>query len=229
VQSQCFIVADAFIVASLLRSAMSQGPLNPLRALALPSLYRLLGTTFGRTRQWKIFARDYVGAQPGNRILDVGCGPADVLTELPADIDYIGFDQSEHYIDSARQRYGARGQFFTGKVDLAHIERLGAASFDIVIAHGLLHHLDDSQATEFFALARAALRPGGRLITADGCYLAGQSRIARLLLDLDRGNHVRTEPEYVALAAQSFTNPCAFVRHDSAYVPYTTVYLDCQA
>ena len=208
---------------------MNQGPLNPTRALSLPSLYRLLGTTFGRTRQWKIFAREYVGAQAGDRVLDVGCGPADVLTELPEGIDYIGFDQSEHYVNSARQRYGERGQFFTGKVDLAHIDRLGAASFDIVIAHGLLHHLDDQQATEFFALARAALRPGGRLVTADGCYLDGQSRIARLLLDLDRGNHVRTEAEYVTLAKQSFESPTAVVRHDSAFVPYTLVYLDCQA
>lgn len=208
---------------------MTQGPLNPLRVLSLPSLYRLLGTTLGRTRQWQIFARDYVGAQPGDRILDVGCGPADVLDELPAGIHYIGFDQSEHYIDSARRRHGARGQFFTGIVDLAHIDRLGAASFDIVIAHGLLHHLNDRDATEFFALARAALRPGGRLVTADVCYLEGQSPIARLLLAMDRGRHVRTEQGYVDLALQSFATPTAAVRHDSAYVPYTTVYLVCQA
>lgn len=208
---------------------MKLGSLNPSRVLGVPSLYRLLGTMLGRTRQWQIFARDYVGAQSGDRILDVGCGPADVLTELPTDIDYTGFDQSEDYIDSARRRYGVRGQFFSGKVDLAHIDRLGAGSFDIVIAHGLLHHLDDRQATELFALARAALRPGGRLVTADGCYLEGQSRIARLLLDIDRGNHVRTEAEYVALAELSFARAVAVVRHDSAYVPYTLVYLDCEA
>ena len=57
---------------------MKLGSLNPSRVLGVPSLYRLLGTMFGRTRQWQIFARDYVGAQPGGRILDVGCGPADV-------------------------------------------------------------------------------------------------------------------------------------------------------
>ena len=208
---------------------MTRGPLNPLRVLGVPALYRLLGTMLGRTRQWRIFARDYVCAQPGDRILDVGCGPADVLTELPAGIDYIGFDQSEHYIDSARQRHGARGQFFTGYVDLAHIDHLSAASFDIVIAHGVLHHLDDREATELFALARAALRPGGRLVTADVCYLAGQPLIARLLLKMDRGRHVRTEAGYVNLASQSFATPAAVVRHDSSYIPYTTVYLICQA
>ena len=160
---------------------MTLGPLNPLRAFGLPSLYRLFGTVFGRSRQWQIFARDYVSAQPGDRILDIGCGPADVLTELPTDINYVGFDHSEQCIDSARKRHGARGEFFTGNVDLAHIDRLGAASFDIVIAHGLLHHLDDS------------------------------------------------EVEYVALSSPSFATPAAFVRHDTAYVPYTVVYLVCQA
>ena len=206
---------------------MNLGQLNPQRALGVPSLYRLLGKMSGRARMWKLFAHDYVRAQPGDRILDIGCGPADVLTELPQGIEYIGFDQDARYIDSARRHHGARGQFFTGIVDLAHIDHLGAGSFDIVIASGLLHHLDDSQAREFFALARAALRPGGRLVTVDGCYQPGQSRIARLLLDLDRGDHVRSEEAYVALAAETFASTSADVRHDAAYVPYTLIYLVC--
>jgi hypothetical protein len=40
---------------------------------------------------------------------------------------------------------------------------------------------------------------------------------------------VRTEAEYVALSLSSFATPAAFVRHDTAYVPYTVVYLVCQA
>ena len=208
---------------------MTWSPLNLLRVLELPSLYRLLGKSLGRSRAHQVFAHEYVHAQPGDRILDIGCGPADLLAELPADINYIGFDQNERYIESAGKRHGSRGQFFTGNVDLAHIDSLGTGSFDIVIASGILHHLDDRDATELFALSRAALRPGGRLITGDGCYQAGQSRIARLLLALDRGRYVRTKEAYVALASQSFASPTAFVQHNSAYIPYTTVVLICQA
>ena len=208
---------------------MTRASLNPFHLLGVPALYRLLGTTLGRTRQWRFFAHHYVGARPGDRILDIGCGAADVLAELPAGIDYVGFDRSEHDIDSARRHYGARGQFFAGIVDLPLIDQLGAASFDIVIANRLLHHVNEQEATEFFALAAAALRPGGRLVTADGCYLAGQSRIARLLLKMDRERHVRTEEEYVALASRLFAAPDAFVRHDSSYVPYTLVNLVCRA
>ena len=208
---------------------MTWRPPNPLHLFESPALYRLFGSSVGRTRQWRIFARDYVRARPGERILDVGCGPADVLADLPDGIDYVGFDQSARYVDAARRRYGARGAFFVGTVDHAIVDRLGPASFDVVIAHGLLHHLDDRQAREFFALARTALRPGGRLVTADGCFVPGQSPIARLLLALDRGRYVRSPAAYVALASTAFPPPETHVRHDSAYVPYTTVYLVCRA
>ena len=35
------------------------------------------------------------------------------------------------------------------------------AQYDLVLAIGVLHHLDDEQAEEFLNLARSALKPGG--------------------------------------------------------------------
>ena len=195
--------------------------------LALPAVYRLMGVAVGRTRQWRIFARDYVRARPGDRVLDVGCGPADLLAELPPGIDYVGFDTSERYVRAARRRFGDRGRFFSRTVTHATIEELGARSFDIVVAHGLLHHLDDAQAIALFELARAALRPGGRLVTADGCFVPGQSRFVRWVLAWDRGAYVRTEAAYVQLASARFQALTSYVRNDSARIPYTTVYLVC--
>lgn len=178
---------------------------------------------------WKAVVHEYARVQPGHRILDIGCGPADILLEIPDGIDYIGFDHNERYIKWAHQRYGERGKFFTGNVDLAHIDRLGAGSFDFVFASGVLHHLDDREATDFFELARAALRPGGKIITVDGCYQSGQSPVARILLDMDRGRHVRTEEEYVAFSTKLFASHATFIRKDTFFVPYTTLFMVCQA
>jgi SAM-dependent methyltransferase len=203
--------------------------LDPSRVLALPAFYRLMGIAVGRTRQWRIFARDYVRARPGDRVLDVGCGPADLVDELPAGIDYVGFDTSERYVRAAHRRFGDRGRFFARAVDQATVEELGARSFDIVVAHGLLHHLDDAHALALFELARAALRPGGRLVTADGCFVSGQSRFVRWVLTRDRGAYVRTESAYLQLASARFRSVTSAVRNDSAWVPYTTVYLVCSA
>jgi len=203
--------------------------MNLTRILELPSLYRLLGTAVGRPRMWKALVHEYACVQPGQRILEIGCGPGDLLSEAPDDIGYIGFDHNERYINWARQRYGDRAEFFAGNVDLAHIDRLGAGSFDIVIGSGVLHHLDDHEATVFFELARAALRPGGKLVTADGCYQSEQSPFVRMLLDMDRGHYVRTEEEYVALASKSFASHDTFIRNNTLTLSYTLLFMVCRA
>lgn len=202
--------------------------LDPRRILELPSMYRLLAA-LTRPRQASIFAREYVRARAGDRVLDIGSGPGDLLTELPLGIEYVGFDLSEPYIRAARARFGDRGTFFCRTVDRSVVESLGPASFDLVVSHGVLHHLDDSQAEEFFALARAALRPAGRLVTADGCYVRGQSRIARHLLSRDRGGHVRREESYRRLAAHHFGSVVSDIRFDTSRLPYTMIYLVCTA
>jgi SAM-dependent methyltransferase len=196
------------------------------RILQRSGAYRFVAALL-RPRQATIFAHEYVRARPGDRILDIGCGPGDLLTSLPVGIHYVGFDKSEPYVRAARARFGDRGTFFCRTVDRAVVNELGAAEFDLVVAHGVLHHLDDFQADEVFALARSALKPGGRFVTADGCYVSGQSRIARYFLDRDRGAHVRTEPAYRLLAARYFVSVESHVRHDTSRVPYTIVYLVC--
>jgi SAM-dependent methyltransferase len=42
-----------------------------------------------------------------------------------------------------------------------------AGCYDIVMAFGVLHHLDDAEGRELFRGARRALKPGGRFVTLD--------------------------------------------------------------
>jgi SAM-dependent methyltransferase len=107
------------------------------------------------------------------------------------------------------------------------VDELGAGSFDRVLAHGLLHHLPDDEVVEFFELARHALGPGGHLVTLDGCFVDGQSRAARFLLEQDRGRFVRDEASYVALAKRVFPDVRADIRHDLYRIPYTLILLEC--
>ena len=202
--------------------------LDPRRLLDLPIVFRWLYAVVG-SREWRIFAEEYVRARAGDRILDVGCGPADLVAALPARVEYTGIDVNERYVRSAERRFAAHARFLCRPVDPGMVDELGPASFDLVVAHGLLHHLDDAQAAEFFAIARAAVRPGGRVVTADGCYVAGQSPVARYLLSRDRGRHVRTRDAYVALATRSFSDVSSDIRHDTYRVPYTMVFLECRA
>src|SRR6516165_10480937 len=161
--------------------------------LNLPFVYRLFRTLV-RGNGCSIYVSEYVRPVPGEKLLDIGCGPGDILEALPA-VDYLGFDINPKYVQAAQKRFGRRGRFFSGDVGLTAIDR-EAASFDLVLATGVLHHLDDNHAVSLFKVARRALKPGGRLITYDGCFVAGQPKLARFVVSRDRGQYVRESAEY---------------------------------
>lgn len=173
----------------------------------------------------KTYLAEHAKPVPGDKILDIGCGPGDILDYLP-DTDYTGLDISPEYISAARQRYGLRGRFCCGDVGLTTIEG-EQGSFDLVLAVGVIHHLDDAQAAKLFTLARRALRPTGRLVTYDGCYVPKQSKIARWLLAKDRGKFVRTQEEYERLASLHFHKIEPHLRHDLLRIPYTHLIMHC--
>jgi SAM-dependent methyltransferase len=193
--------------------------------LSVPAAYRLFRRLVGGGDVWRTYLNEYVRPVPDEKVLDIGCGPADVLNHL-AGVEYLGFDISPDYIDAAKKRFGSKGRFFCGDVGLAAIEQ-ERASFSLVLATGVLHHLDDDTAAKLFDLARSALKPGGRLITFDGCYAPAQSGITRWILDHDRGKFVRTHSQYERLATVCFSKVESALRHDLLRIPYTHLIMRC--
>jgi SAM-dependent methyltransferase len=192
--------------------------------LTFPSVYRLFRAIV-KGNACQIYISEYVRPVPGEKVLDIGCGPGDILEDLPA-VDYLGFDINPKYVEAAQKRFGHRGRFFCGDVGLTAIDK-EAASFDLALATGVLHHLDDKHALSLFKVARRALKPGARLVTYDPCFAAGQPKLRRFVVSQDRGQYVRESAEYVKLAAQVFPQVTSFVRHDLLRIPYTHVILKC--
>ena len=79
--------------------------------LSLPRFYSGFADLAGGSAR-ATYAREYIRAGKSDRILDIGCGPGDILKYLPADVRYTGFDADAAYIAAARERFGARGEFF---------------------------------------------------------------------------------------------------------------------
>jgi SAM-dependent methyltransferase len=191
--------------------------------LSHPYLYSmfqyLMGAHQGRIR----FISDFVRPVPGSAILDIGCGTADILDYLPC-VDYWGFDINLAYIDQAKARFGVRGKFQCQELKAADLDNL--MKFDIVLAIGLLHHLDDTTAVNTLVLAHRALKREGHLLTIDPCIEPGQNPIARFLVTHDRGQHVRTSEGYAALVSSIFMQPRVEVIHRS-WIPYTHCIMQC--
>jgi cyclopropane fatty-acyl-phospholipid synthase-like methyltransferase len=192
--------------------------------LKFPRAYSLFGALVGGDGRRR-FAANHVRPFSGQRILDIGCGPADILEVLPSDVEYVGFDESVQYIDAARHRYSQRGEFRQARVTRELIGQY--KGFDLVLALGILHHLDDKGCATLLEIAREAIVPGGRFVSLDGCYLDDQSPIARYLLRRDRGQFVRSVREYLELAQGVFGKVGHRVYQDLMRIPYTHLVMEC--
>jgi SAM-dependent methyltransferase len=144
---------------------------------------------------------DEAKLQPGDRVLDVGCGPAYYFDRLPK-VDYVGFDTSEAYVAYARQRYGEHGDFRCEILTEEHLSQLGR--FDAILLFGLLHHLDDDQCATLLDLSAKFLTPGGRVVSCDPTLHEGQARISRWMSENDRGEYVRRPESYDRMAQARF-------------------------
>jgi SAM-dependent methyltransferase len=186
--------------------------------LQYPQIYQgfqSIGGFFGA----RIRAIDaYLNIRPGHHVIDIGCGPGFIVKHLPAGIRYDGFDIEKRYIDYARKRFHARGSFHCRQFDLSCAASLGSA--DVVMMNGLLHHLDNTDASALLRDVRRALKPTGVLFTLDGCLRDGNSWVANWVVRHDRGHHVRSEDEYRQLLKEHFGTVQIFIRDDLALIQY---------
>lgn len=141
--------------------------------------------------------------KPGERVLDIGCGPAYYLNDLPP-VEYYGFDTNQRYIDRAKHKFGRKAQFFCEHFTAEQARTLG--KFDGVMLMGLLHHLDDAYASGLLQLVASVLKPEGRVIALDTAVHDGQSWFERKFALGDRGEHVRRPEQFDALARRWFAS-----------------------
>jgi SAM-dependent methyltransferase len=192
--------------------------------LRLPSVYEAFQRAIGSPHVRHVLVDEYLRLQHGDRVLDIGCGPGAMRSEM-GDVSYTGFDPSAAYISAARDLYGDAGTFFVGSIGDVSEKDLG--TYDVVLAKSVLHHVDDEVASELFRLSSRVLEPTGKLVTSDCCYVSGQSGIARFVISRDRGRHVRSPEAYEKLARTSFGKVTVDVRHDLLRVPYTHAIMVC--
>jgi len=197
---------------------MSQIDTGLRSLLTRPLVYDAFQTLIGGDRYRRWYVRQWLQPFAGMSILDIGCGPGTMLRFLPRGVRYVGFDMNPLYIDHARRRFGTRGTFHAQKVGEARVTEAGC---DVVMANAILHHLDDVEAAHLVDIAWQQLKPGGFLLTYDNAWTPDQSRAARALIARDRGQHVRTPEQYLALVHKRFSDVATSLRHDGYRIPYT--------
>jgi cyclopropane fatty-acyl-phospholipid synthase-like methyltransferase len=194
--------------------------------LKVPFVYNAFQAAVGATALRRRLIENRVRAKPGDKVIDIGCGSAPTLQWLPA-VEYIGLDINPDCIALAQRTYGSRGTFIVGTPQSVrdHPRFKGA---DIVIAVGVLHHLDDEEAEQCIRFAYDVLKTEGRFICHEACWTPNQGAISKYIMSTDRGRNIRTEQQYRQLAAKAFKRVDTWVDMKPMRIPYVTVVLECE-
>ena len=111
--------------------------------------------------------------QPGDRVLDLGCGPGTQLIQLASlrhDASFVGVDLSDAMLDQAARRSADAGltNIDWQPADITRLDAFADASFDMVISSMTLHHLPTAaDLHRCFAEVRRVLREAGRVYFGD--------------------------------------------------------------
>ena len=116
--------------------------------------------------------REWLAPQPGERILDLGCGDGQLTAKLvAAGATVVGVDASSAMVE------GARSKGIDARV--CNAEALPfKAEFDAVFSNAALHWVRDQDA--MMAGVKRALKPGGRFVAEMG----GHGNVAAILVAL---------------------------------------------
>lgn len=204
---------------------MSAAAFDMRRILAWPRLYASLMSVLGADAGMRRFVLDYLRVRPGQRILDVGCGPGRLYPHLPP-MKYCGLDLDAGYLQRARALYpNAR---FEQQDIAADCPNFDLREFDVIVAVGVLHHLPDAAVQRTLAFCHERLSVGGRMITLDCAFEEGQHVFSRFLATHDRGRFVRRGQAYLELVRVNFPEAILSIRHDLLRVPYTHAIVECE-
>ncbi len=197
---------------------MSQRITGLYRLTQIPFVYSAIQNMLGADR----FRREIVSAcirpQPGERVLDFGCGPGTMFPYL-GKVAYTGIDLNGDHIESAKTLYGEKATFHCGSLET--LEKEVPGPFDLAICIGVLHHLDDSVVDALCQLVFDRLAPGGRFVTLDPAFVEQQHWFARWMASRDSGQSVRAPDGYAERIRKAFPSVEVSVRHDLLRVPYT--------
>ena len=160
-------------------------------AVGYDLLARLL--TFGRETRFRDLMLGVANLQPGQRLLDVGCGTGTLAIAAKRQVGeagkVTGLDASIEMIERARAKAASAGLEISFVKATAQDLPFEESQFDIVMGTLMMHHLSKPMRKAFAQEARRVLKPAGRLLLIDFARPARKSRWPRL----HRHGHVDME------------------------------------
>jgi ubiquinone/menaquinone biosynthesis C-methylase UbiE len=128
-------------------------------------------TTLGQAHRLRKMTVDHALIQPGDSVLDVGCGTGEVTLQAKMRAgkagQVFGIDPALEMITVARKKAARKGLEIDFRVGVIESLPFSDASIDVVTSSLMMHHLPENLKISGLAEIYRVLKPGGRLLIAD--------------------------------------------------------------
>jgi ubiquinone/menaquinone biosynthesis C-methylase UbiE len=125
----------------------------------------------GWLRELRQRTADLARLQPGERVLDVGCGTGTLAIEAQQRVGAtgraFGIDPGAQQIARARSKSARRNLPIDFKVGVIEHLDFPDQTFDVVVSTLMMHHLPDDLKRQGLSEIARVLKSGGRLVIAD--------------------------------------------------------------
>jgi Methylase involved in ubiquinone/menaquinone biosynthesis len=127
--------------------------------------------TFGRERAFRERLVELARVQPGDAVLDVGCGTGTLAVAAKRRVGTEGIvhgvDASPEMIERAKRKAEKAGVEVIFQTAVVETLPFPDASFDVVLSTLMLHHLPRGVREQCAREIHRVLRPGGRVLAVD--------------------------------------------------------------
>ena len=125
----------------------------------------------GNVRKLRQKTIDLARIQPGETVLDVGCGTGTLLMEVSRRVArvgrVVGIDPGRQQIVRARTKAARRSVHIEFQIGVIEHLAFPDQTFDVVFSTLMMHHLPAPLKRQGLTEIARVLKPGGRLVIAD--------------------------------------------------------------